>query len=63
MRQGDPISPLLFVIAMEYFTRILKKMSTKNGFYYHYRCASLGLSNLIFADDVMLFCKGDVSST
>lgn len=29
--QGDPISPLLFVMVMEYFTRILKMMSRKQN--------------------------------
>ena len=37
-------------------------MSRKEGFNFHHRCASLGLTNLIFADDLMLFCKGDISS-
>lgn len=48
---------------MEYFTRILKKMSKKREFSFYYRCSSLGISHLIFADDVMLFYKGDVPSS
>ncbi|XP_057248240.1 uncharacterized protein LOC130590220 [Beta vulgaris subsp. vulgaris] len=62
IRQGDPISPLLFVIAMEYLSRILKRMSRKDGFEYHNRCGPLQLTHLVFADDLMMFCKGQVSS-
>lgn len=62
LRQGDLILPLIFVVLMEYFTRTLKKMSRKEGFNFHHRCASLGLTHLIFADDLMLFCNGDISS-
>lgn len=38
MRQGDPISPLLFVICMEYLTRIVRKMEDHPLFKYHLRC-------------------------
>ena len=62
LRQGDPPSPLLFVIVMEYLTRILKKMSHKQDFEFHYSCGPLRLSHLAFAADLMLFCKGNIKS-
>ncbi|KAK4383901.1 hypothetical protein Sango_3110200 [Sesamum angolense] len=32
------------------------------GFSYHWRCKELGLFQLCFADDLLLFCKADVDS-
>lgn len=62
IRQGDPISPHIFVLAMEYFTRLMKKMSKGIEFGFHHRCAQLKVHHLIFADDLMLFSKGNVQS-
>ncbi|XP_021731005.1 uncharacterized protein LOC110697912 [Chenopodium quinoa] len=62
IRQGDPVSPLLFVIVMEYLTRLLKKIGKMRGFRFHSRCKSIGLNHLVFADDLMLFCYGDHKS-
>lgn len=59
IRQGDPISPLLFVIVMEYLNRSLNIMVDNPNFNYHAKCERMCLTNLIFADDVLLFSRGD----
>ncbi|XP_019225393.1 PREDICTED: uncharacterized protein LOC109206976 [Nicotiana attenuata] len=62
LRQGDPISPLLFVICMEYLTRILNKVADMREFGYHTKCRGIKLNHLCFADDILLFCKGNYQS-
>ncbi|XP_062107455.1 uncharacterized protein LOC133818547 [Humulus lupulus] len=62
LRQGDPISPLLFVLVMEYLTRLLKQASHHREFRFHPMCKHLQLVNLCFADDLILFCKGNFRS-
>ncbi|XP_074313317.1 uncharacterized protein LOC141648506 [Silene latifolia] len=62
LRQGDPLSPLLFTIAMEYLTRVLNFTTKVMDFRYHSLCGKLKLHHLIFADDLLMFSRGDQQS-
>ena len=59
LRQGDPMSPLLFVIGMEHLSRMLNVVSSVDSFHFHPRCKRLKLNYLCFADDLLLFSKGE----
>lgn len=38
LRQGDPMSPLLFALCMDYLDRVLRFVGEQEGFKYHTRC-------------------------
>ncbi|XP_074296333.1 uncharacterized protein LOC141626381 [Silene latifolia] len=62
LRQGDPISPLLFCVCMEYLSRVMDCAVGHWYFRFHPLCKSLKLTHLLFADDLLMFCRGDVKS-
>lgn len=62
LRQGDPISPLLFVICMEYLSRVLLKMSEMTQFQFHPRCREVRMTHMCFTDDLILCCKAEFPS-
>ncbi|KAL0453885.1 UNVERIFIED_CONTAM: LINE-1 retrotransposable element O protein [Sesamum latifolium] len=63
LRQGDPISPYLFVLVMEVLNLILQQIIAQDGgFSYHWRCEAVHLFQLGFADDLLLFSTADESS-
>ncbi|KAF5474331.1 hypothetical protein F2P56_006240 [Juglans regia] len=63
LRQGDPLSPLLFVIVMEALSRILSAVVSHgfmDGFSVDDPQRSLILvSHLLFADETLIFCDAE----
>lgn len=62
LRQGDPISPLLFILIMKYFHRVMQGLEDIPNFNFHPKCERLKIVNICFADDILLFSMGDIVS-
>ncbi|KAK1321143.1 hypothetical protein QJS10_CPA03g01111 [Acorus calamus] len=60
IRQGDPLSPLLFVIVTNVFSRVMK-MAESTGWIHGLRCSQGGprLSHVQYADDTIILSEAD----
>lgn len=61
-KQGDPMSPTLFLCYMEYLSRLLKKSTKEFDFQFHAKYSVNNITHLAFADDLLLFDRGDIAS-
>ena len=63
LRQGDPLSPLLFLAMMEVFSKMMKRVE-EAGLFRGFRAGGrrdggVCVSHLLFVDDMILFCDVD----
>ena len=62
IRQGDPLSPYLFVLGMNVLSRLLDVAAQKDVFSFHLKCKKIRLTHLCFVDDFLIFSKGNFES-
>lgn len=62
IRHGDPISPYLFILCMDYLSYLIKH-AVSQGMWkpIHLSKNGPGLSHLLFADDIMLYSRTDIN--
>ncbi|KAL0290194.1 UNVERIFIED_CONTAM: hypothetical protein Scaly_2680200 [Sesamum calycinum] len=56
------MSPALFLLCMEFFSRLIKKNTSNSNFNFHPKCKKLKITHLLFADDLIFFSRGDLPS-
>jgi len=63
VRQGDPLSPLLFCLAEKITSRALTKLVREGNLSLIQGSRNNAIpSHILYADDIMLFCKGAMSN-
>ena len=64
LRQGDPLSPYLFVIIMDFLDQLMQRNISINPlFKYHWKCDKLKIAHLCFADDLLILFHGSAESS
>ncbi|XP_039064795.1 uncharacterized protein LOC120210041 [Hibiscus syriacus] len=62
LRQGNPLSPISFVMVMNILSKLLNNVAAKGIFSFHPKCKKICLIHLTFVDDLLIFYKGNLES-
>lgn len=58
IKQGDPISPYIFILGMEYLSKLIQDQIQINNLKpFTFKKKTIAISHLLFVDDVLFFCK------
>lgn len=59
LRQGNPLSPALFILTGEYLSRGLNRLFSTSPELYYDTKKGLAVSHLAYTDDLIVFTKGN----
>ncbi|CAH8280760.1 unnamed protein product, partial [Arabidopsis lyrata] len=58
LRQGDPLSPYLFIMVMQALSKLLENAADRGQIELHPKCLTPRITYLLFADDLLVFSNG-----
>ncbi|XP_026450762.1 uncharacterized protein LOC113350872 [Papaver somniferum] len=60
--QGDPLSPLIFVLIEDVLSRNISKLFSNHSMNVMVSKKGVAPTHLLFADDILIFCRGNLHS-